>query len=110
MRFLILAPLAVLAVAACAKKPDQIAAVELPDDTYRAASCRSLAAEKLKISQELANLSAKQQTAANGDAWGVFLLGLPVSSMSGNDQETMIAVAKGKIQSIERTQTAKGCA
>ncbi|PJE26824.1 hypothetical protein SAMN06297129_2995 [Pseudooceanicola antarcticus] len=109
MRFITLATLSVLALTACAKKPDQIAAVEMSDDAYRSASCRSLAAEELKITQELANLSAKQQSAANGDAWGVFLLGLPVSSMSGNDQEAMIAIAKGKLQSIDRAQAAKGC-
>ncbi|EKX55718.1 hypothetical protein D516_3978 [Rhodobacter sp. AKP1] len=39
----------------------------------------------------------------------MFLLGLPLSSMSGGDQEAMIAIAKGKIQAIDRQVVAKGC-
>jgi hypothetical protein len=109
MRLFILASLCLIALASCAKKPDQIAAVQMPDDSYRSSSCKTLSGEKLNISQDLANLSAKQNSAAKGDAWGVFLLGLPVSSMSGNDQEAMIAIAKGKVQSIERIQAAKNC-
>jgi hypothetical protein len=56
----------------------------------------------MKISQDLANLSARQKSAASGDAWGVVLLGLPLSSMSGGDQEALIAVAKGKVQALDR--------
>lgn len=100
---------ALLVLAACAKQPDQIAAVEVGADSYKGYSCSKLASEKLSISQDLENLSAKQKSAANGDAWGVFLLGLPVSSMSGNDQESLIAIAKGKVQAIERVQEAKRC-
>lgn len=96
-------------VAACAKAPEQISAVEIGDDAYRHYSCSQLRNEKLKIEQDLANLSAKQKAAASGDAWGVFLLGLPLSSMSGNDQEALIAVAKGKTQSLEREMVRKGC-
>ncbi|WP_041670559.1 hypothetical protein [Cereibacter sphaeroides] len=96
-------------LAACAKQPDRIAAVEVGGDNYSRHNCRQLASERLAISQDLANLSAKQKSAANGDAWGVFLLGLPLSSMSGGDQEAMIAIAKGKIQAIDRQVVAKGC-
>jgi hypothetical protein len=31
-----------------------------------------------------------------GDAIGVFLIGVPVSSLSGGDKEGLIAAAKGK--------------
>ena len=76
---------------------------------YASHSCSRLAAEKLKISQELETLSAKQNSAADSDAMGVFLLGIPWSSMSGNDQEALIAVAKGRIQAIDRRKTARRC-
>jgi hypothetical protein len=96
-------------VAACAKSPENIAAVEIGSDAYSRHSCTQLKAEKLKITQDLENLSAAQKNAASGDAMGVFLLGLPLSSMSGNDKEALIAVAKGKIQAIDRLSVAKHC-
>lgn len=99
----------VVSIAACAKSPDKIAAVDVGGDAYSRHSCAQLASDKLKIEQDLANLSAKQKSAASGDAVGVLLLGLPLSSMSGNDQEALIAVAKGKIQAIEKQQLTKRC-
>lgn len=98
-----------LVLGACAKSPDQIAAVEVGVDAYSRYSCSQLATEKVSISQDLENLSAKQKSAASGDAVGVFLLGMPLSSMSGNDQEATIAIAKGKVQAIDRQRNAKGC-
>ena len=99
----------VLVSTGCAEQPDQIAAVEIGSDAYARHSCSQLAAEDLKVNQEVANLSARQKSAANGDAWGVFLIGLPVSSMGGGDQEAAISVAKGKQQAIDRQQLAKRC-
>lgn len=100
---------ALLIVSACAKQPDQIAAAEIGTGGYERFNCRQLATQKTEITQKLANLSASQKNVANGDAWGVFLLGLPISSMSGNDKETAIAVAKGHVQAIERMQEQKSC-
>lgn len=99
----------VASIAACAKSPDKIAAVEVGANAYAQYSCSQLQAEELTITQDLANLSAAQQNAASNDALGVFLLGLPLSSMSGNDKEALIAVAKGKIQAIDRQQLARKC-
>ena len=96
-------------ISACAKAPENIAAVDIGGDAYARYSCAELKADKLKIAQNLENLSAEQKNAASGDAVGVLLLGLPVSSMSGNDKETAIAIAKGKIQAIERRSASKGC-
>lgn len=44
----------------------------------------------------LTALTKQQQKAANGDALGVFLIGLPVGSMGGNDHEAEIALLKGR--------------
>ena len=74
-----------------------------------AVSRKSLAEKELQQTQLLNALSADQKKAASGDAWGVFLLGLPLSSMSGADKETEIAIAKGRLDAIDRQQTAKGC-
>lgn len=109
MKKLILPAMCLALVAACAKQPEQIAAIDVGGDAYAQHSCSQLVNEKTVVSQELANLSAKQKSAATGDAWGVFLLGLPLSSMSGGDQEAMIAVAKGKVQAMDRQLVAKNC-
>ncbi|MDQ2094289.1 hypothetical protein [Rhodalgimonas zhirmunskyi] len=98
-----------LILSGCAQQPDQIAAVHIDDTTYSRQSCRALAEHELKQKQLLTALSADQKKAANGDALGVFLLGLPISSMSGSDKETEIAVAKGRIDAIERQKSRKGC-
>lgn len=49
---------------------------------------------------ELNALSAAQKSTASSDALGVFLLGLPLGSMSGNDKEALIAVAKGRVPAM----------
>jgi len=101
--------LCLVLLVSCAKAPEKIAAVEVGAEAYTRYSCSQLKTEKLRITQDLENLSAKQKDAASGDALGVFLLGLPLSSMSGNDQEATIAIAKGKVQAIDRQLQAKGC-
>ena len=100
---------AVLAVSACAKKPEEISAADVGEGIYRTSSCAQLATRRTQYSQNLENLSADQRSAAQGDALGVFLLGLPLSSMSGNDKETAISVTKGHLQQIEAEQQRKGC-
>ena len=98
-----------LTMSACAKKPDQIAAIQMDDSTYSRLSCKQLAREETKIRNDLDSLSADQNSAASKDAWGVFLLGLPLSSMSGGDKEALIAVAKGKLNAIDLVQVDKNC-
>lgn len=99
----------IIVISACAKKPEDIAPVKIDDEMYARHSCTRLNTERLKITQDLETLSAKQTSAANSDAMGVFLLGIPWSSMSGNDQEALISVAKGKIQAIDRRKNARRC-
>lgn len=98
-----------LLLSACAQQPDKISAIEVAGDPYRGYSCKQLKAEHLKISQELEAASADQKRAASGDAWGVFLLGLPVSSMSGNDKEAAIGVAKGRLNSLDQKMLERNC-
>lgn len=104
-----LAFVAIVALSACAQQPENISAIEVAGDPYRGYSCRQLSAEKLKITQELASASAAQKKAADGDALGVFLLGLPLSSMSGGDKEATIAIAKGRINELDTKLLERGC-
>lgn len=96
-------------ISACAKAPADIAAVNIDEGQYNRNSCSQLKKKELAQNQELEKLSAKQNAAKKADAWGVFLIGLPTATMSGNDQETAIAVTKGKIQAIETQKLRKNC-
>ncbi len=57
----------------------------------------------------MAAVSKAQNDAATGDAFGVFLIGVPMSSTFGGDKEGQVAVNKGKVQAIENALKAKGC-
>lgn len=100
--------LSVLAVlAACAQQPGAIAPVSVAG-AYDSVSC-SRAAELYK--QEAARVPAlvsAQKNAVAGDAVGVFLIGVPVSSLSGADLEGEIAGTKGKLLALEARLQACG--
>ena len=74
----------VVVLAACATRPDKIAAVPNSGPCTDADRTR------------LATLYGKQDKAATGDALGVFLIGVPVSSLAGADNEAEIAILKGR--------------
>lgn len=97
------------AVVGCAKRPDAIVPVDIPMAAYGNIDCAGLAHEMIKEQQVLAALSKKQNDAATGDAVGVFLIGVPASSLTGGDKEGQIAVSKGKVQAIQSSMMAKRC-
>lgn len=70
-------------VTSCAKRPDSIAPVDIPMAAYTPQDCPALQTELSKERALLAAVSAEQHSAANGDAFGVFLVGVPVSSTFG---------------------------
>ena len=96
-------------VTACAKRPDAIVPVAIPMAAYSNQSCQGLASEYIREQQTLASLSSQQNSAATGDAFGVFLVGVPMSSTFGGDKEGQVAVSKGKVQAIEQSMQARGC-
>lgn len=98
-----------LLIGACAKRPDAIVPVDIPMAAYHNQDCGGLAQEYIKEQGNLAALSKQQNSAATGDAVGVFLVGAPLSSMAGGDKEGQIAVSKGKINAIESNLRSKGC-
>ena len=77
---------ALAAISACAKSPEDIAAIPMQGQF-------NCAVERA----ELARLEQDQRSARNSDTWGVLLLGIPVSSLFGGDVETKLAVAKGRV-------------
>jgi len=98
-----------LAVTGCAKRPDAIVPVDIPMAAYTNSSCQTLAQDMIKEQQALAAVSKQQNDAATGDAFGVFLIGVPMSSTFGGDKEGQVAVSKGKINAIEAAMRSKGC-
>lgn len=86
--------------AACAQSPSAIAPVSM-GDAYASVSCSKARGMLTTEQTTLASLSSKQQGAVMGDALGVFLIGVPVSSLSGGDQEGAIATSKGKVVALE---------
>lgn len=86
---------AALALAACAQSPDAIAPVSM-NNAFDGVSCQTARSMLVSTQQQLAVLSAQQQSAVTGDALGVFLIGVPVSSLSGGDKAGLIAAEKGK--------------
>ncbi|WEX79008.1 hypothetical protein PYH37_003983 [Sinorhizobium numidicum] len=107
VRLIVLA--STLAVASCAKRPDAIVPVDIPMAAYSNQSCEGLAQELLKEQNNLAAVSKQQNQAATGDAVGVFLVGVPMSSTFGGDKEGQVAVSKGKVNAIESSIKSKDC-
>lgn len=97
------------AVAGCAKNPDAIAPIAMPANAYSGLSCEQLAAEHRRSSEALEAVSKQQTQAATGDAVGVFLIGVPVSSLSGGDKEGLVAQHKGELVAIEGAMRSQHC-
>ena len=96
----LLFPILALGLAACAQSPDAIAPVSMTG-AYAGVSCKNASALLVQERGSLSALSAAQKKAVTGDAVGVFLIGVPMSSLNGNDKEGAIATSKGKILALE---------
>lgn len=90
----------ILSVAACAQSPGAIQPVSM-GAAYSQTSCSKARAHLAAEQQNLAALSSQQEAAVAGDAIGVFLIGVPVSSLTGADRSGAIATSKGKIVALQ---------
>lgn len=100
---------AAFALGACAKNPDAIAPIAMPVNAYFGLTCDQLVTEHQRSSAALAAVSQQQKQAATGDAVGVFLIGVPVSSLSGGDKEGLVAQHKGELVAIEGAMRSQHC-
>jgi len=107
--FVVACAMAIFTLTACAKRPGAIAPANIPVSAYLNESCDALAQELIQEQKTLAALSKAQNSAATGDAVGVFLVAVPVGSLVGADKEGDIAVSKGKVNAIELAIKQKGC-
>lgn len=96
-----------ISVAACAKGPDAIAPVAM-HNAFAAVPCADARSQLIQERQTLAALESKQRSAATGDALGVFLIGVPVSSLTGNDVSGQIGASKGKVLALENRMMSCG--
>lgn len=100
---------ALMLVAGCAKNPDAIAPMAMPVNAYAGLTCEQLAQEMQTTEGALTALEVDQRQAVMGDAVGVFLIGVPLSSLSGADKEGLIAQKKGEKVAIQGAQRNQGC-
>lgn len=98
-----------LAMSGCAKHPDSIAASYVSPVTYQTWTCPQLAEEANRLNQALALASGQQIKARGNDTVGIILLGLPVSSLSGDNIAPQIADLKGRLEAVEQTGIRKNC-
>ncbi len=100
---------AALLLAACATRPENIKAADVSTDAYQGLSCEQLGQEEMRLNTDYTAAAAEQEKARKNDNAGVFLLGLPVGSLSGQDMEKTIATLKGQQGAVRQTQMIKNC-
>ncbi|MEO9340456.1 hypothetical protein ABFT80_23885 [Mesorhizobium sp. SB112] len=102
--------IAAAVVSGCAKNPDAITAISMPVNAYSGLTCNQLQDEHRKSSQALTAVEAQQRSAVTGDAVGVFLIGVPMSSLTGADKEGLVAQHKGEVIAINSALRNGKCA
>ncbi len=100
---------ALAVLSSCASAPEAIRAQNIPAQPYIALSCGELSTRIVQSSQAYEAAAADQRKAQQGDALGVFLIGVPVSSMAGGDKEADISYRKGEMQALREAARQKGC-
>lgn len=100
--------LAAVVLSGCATRPEAITAQHVSHEKYTALDCTQLATKLGDARAELHKFSEAQDSKANWDAAGVFLLALPVSQLSG-DHEADVAKWKGEVEAIETAQIKNSC-
>lgn len=95
-------------VAGCANRPESIRASFVSHEKFTSLDCTQLATRMSDTRAELDKYSKMQDSKATGDAWGVFLLGVPFSKLSG-DHEGDVARLKGEVEAIDTAQIKAGC-
>lgn len=108
MKKLALAIACATALAACANRPDTIRASYVSHEKYAYLDCQQLASKMGDTRADLDRYSRMQNSKATGDAWGVFLIGVPFSKLSG-DHEGDVARLKGEVEAIDTAMVKARC-
>lgn len=94
---------------ACAKAPGSIAPSYVSDVQYRSWPCATIGEEQARVSSALATASTQQEKARTNDTVGVLLIGLPVSSLSGDNIAPEIGRLKGEQDALARAGSIRRC-
>ena len=105
---LVITSLIVLTVTSCASRPESIKSSYISHERYIDNNCTKLATQMSDARAELAKFSEKQNSKATEDAWGVFLILVPFSKLTG-DYEAAVAKSKGIVEAIETAQIKNKC-
>ena len=114
MRILIVAAIATLVVAGCAKDANQVGATYISPVTYETFTCPQLAEEAQRVSSRAAQAAGVQDEKATNDkvAMGVGLIVFWPALLftKGNDENTAeLARLKGQMDAIEQASIQKRC-
>lgn len=94
----------------CAQSPEAIQPSYVSTGSFENWSCKQLVREQRHVSDALTRASVQQEKAHTNDAVGVFLIGLPISSMAGENIAPQIANLKGQKNAIGAIISQKSCA
>jgi hypothetical protein len=108
-RVLVLLIGATAAIAGCAKSPESIAPAYVSAVNFQSWSCSQLAEEARRLNQALAEASTQQRNARTNDTIGVIFIGVPVSSLSGDNIAPQIANLKGQIVAVQQAGNLRNC-
>lgn len=97
-------------LAGCAATPESIAPSYVSEMTYQNYTCQQLAEEQARVQAALATASDQQSKARQNDTVGVIFLGLPVSSLSGQNVASQVANLKGHQEALAKAGNLKNCA
>jgi hypothetical protein len=93
----------------CAMKAESIQPSYVSPVSYDSYTCKQLGQEAARIEAALATASKQQNQARTNDTVGVLLIGMPVSSMSGEAIAPEVAKLKGEKNAIQQASTLKNC-
>lgn len=106
-------PLAIVSLAmftvACAQTPEKVLAFSISEEAYSGKDCAGLSDEANRLGGALDVEYENQRKARSNDAAGVFFLGLPVASMSGQNRSDEIARLKGELNAVENVAQTQSC-
>lgn len=92
----------------CANRPDTIRASYVSHEKFAHLDCTQLVTRMGDTRADLDKFSKMQDGKATGDAFGVLLLGVPFSKLSG-DHEGDVARLKGEVEAIDTAQVKAKC-
>ena len=110
MKSPILLSLALLAalVSGCASRPENIRAAYVSEMSFNGWTEAQMLAEQGRLTSALSSAAVQQHNTRANDTAGIWLLGLPVSSMAGRGVEAEIARLKGELEALRKAAISAG--